>query len=70
MQRQGERRRQKQTGQAGLFFYMLSRQLDKYRCRDGRTGASGPTDDKEICASPVRADVGTGPYGVFTDRIL
>ena len=28
----------------------------------GRTGASGPTDDKEICASPVRADVGIGPY--------
>ena len=24
-----------------------------------RTGASGPTDDKEICASPVRADVGS-----------
>ena len=21
-------------------------------------------------ASPVRADVGIGPYGVFTDRIL
>ena len=29
---------------------------------DGRTGASGPTDDKEICASPVRADVGIDPY--------
>ena len=29
----------------------------------GRTGASGPTDDKEICASPVRADVCIGPYG-------
>ena len=28
----------------------------------GRTEASGPTDDKEICASPVRADVGIGPY--------
>ena len=25
----------------------------------GRTGASAPTDDKEICASPVRADVGS-----------
>ena len=25
----------------------------------GRTEASGPTDDKEICASPVRADVGS-----------
>ena len=29
----------------------------------GRTEASGPTDDKEICASSVRADVGIGPYG-------
>ena len=28
----------------------------------GRTEAPGPTDDKEICASPVRADVGIGPY--------
>ncbi len=33
-------------------------------------GADAPTDDKEICASPVRADVGIGPYGAFNDRIL
>ncbi len=26
---------------------------------DGRTESSAPTDDKEICASPVRADVGS-----------
>ncbi len=38
--------------------------------RDGGVRAPRPTDDKEICASPVRADVGIGPYGVFTDRIL
>ena len=25
----------------------------------GRTESSAPTDDKEICASPVRADVGS-----------
>ncbi len=38
--------------------------------RERADRASGPTDDKEISASPVRADVGIGPYGVFTDRIL
>ena len=32
----------------------------------GRTESSGPTDDKEICASPVRADVGIGPYESVT----
>ena len=32
----------------------------------GRTEASAPTDDKEICASPVRADVGIGPYESVT----
>ena len=32
----------------------------------GRTESSAPTDDKEICASPVRADVGIGPYESVT----
>ena len=32
----------------------------------GRTESSAPTDDKEICASTVWADVGIGPYESVT----
>ena len=51
----------------GIFVGQGTRALPWVRYGiGGRTGASAPTDDKEICASMVWADVGIGPYESVT----